>query len=223
MTIKMTIKYSKSVLLDCPHCISKCQFVQSDGELVQYRPADTYYVKYHIAYRCSNCKGIIATIWGGFDKNNLKMMTMFPMVGSWQPRINLSSIDNKGVREDFKEAIACYGKGFYNACMIMARRAIQQEMHYKKAKGDNLYKQINSKGISENLKALLQKIKTFGNYGAHPDFLLFQKDGEQINDKEEVAKLSLEFLDRYLADQYETNILIKEAPKSEKELNSKNQ
>ena len=104
--------------------------------------------------------------------------------------------------------------------MMMARRAIQQEMIANEAEGNNLYQQIESTGISSKLKALLHKIKNFGNSGAHPDFCLFDEDGNQIEDKKEFAKLSLEFLDRYFADEYEIDSLVENAPKSEKELES---
>ena len=142
------------------------------------------------------------------------------MVGDWKPRVNLSLITNDEVRTDFNESIDCYNNGFYNACMMMARRAIQQEMITNEVEGNNLYQQIESTGISSKLKALLHKIKNFGNNGAHPDFCLFDEDGNQIEDKKEFAKLSLEFLDRYFADEYEIDSLVESAPKSEKELNS---
>ena len=64
----------------------------------------------------------------------------------------------------------------------MARRAIQQEMQIKKSEGDNLYKQIESLGISKNLKTLLHKVKNFGNYGAHPDFCLYDENKNKIID-----------------------------------------
>lgn len=107
--------------------------------------------------------------------------------------MNLSLIINPAVKEDFEEAIKAYNNGLYNSCMMMARRAIQQEMIIIKAEGNNLFKQIESTGISSKLKALLQKIKNFGNNGAHPDFCLFDEEGNEIIDKKSFAKLSLEF------------------------------
>jgi hypothetical protein len=135
--------------------------------------------------------------------------------------MDLSFITNQEVKEDFSEAIKAYNNGLYNSCMMMARRAIQQEMLLVKAKGDNLFKQIESTGISTKLKALLQKVKNFGNNGAHPDFCLYDEDGNEIIDKKDFAKLSLEFLDRYFADEYEIDALVEKAPKSKKELESK--
>ena len=105
--------------------------------------------------------------------------------------------------------------------MMMARRAIQQKMIDNSANGKNLYEQIESTGISKKLKALLHKVKNFGNHGAHPDFCLFDDKANQITDKKSFAKLSLEFLDRYFADEYEIDSLVESAPKSQKELENK--
>lgn len=50
------------------------------------------------------------------------------------------------------------------------------------------------------------------------DRSLFDGGGNEIKDKKEFAKLSLEFLDRYFADEYEIDSLVENAPKSQKEL-----
>lgn len=219
------MNYSKTLSLECPHCITKCQFVQVDQSHM-YCGTDKLH---HIVYACTNCHGIIVTKWLSstsdikkFEVNpasyGQQLRIYYPLVGDWKPRVNLSLIANKEVDADFKESIDCYNNGLYNACMMMARRAIQQEMIIKKATGNNLYEQIESVGISPKLKALLHKIKNFGNHGAHPDFCLFDGDGNKIEDKKEFAKLSLEFLDRYFADEYEIDSLINSAPKSKDEL-----
>ena len=220
------MNYSRTLSLDCPHCDTKCQFVSVEAShniCVEDK-------LHHIAFVCTNCKGIIIVKWSArectlesFRSNpkgyESKLDVYYPLVGDWKPRVKLLLITESEVRDDFKEAINCYNNGFYNASMIMTRRAIQQEMINKKAVGKNLYDQIESMGISKNLKALLQKVKNFGNYGAHPDFCLFDINEEKIENKKEFAKLSLEFLDRYFADEYEICSLVENAPKSEKELN----
>ena len=192
--------------LYCPYCKSKTQFTLQNKTKSHIDNSE------HVTYRCTQCNGLIIQI---FKKG---ISQYYPPVGNLQPRVDLSLIVNDAVKEDFKEAIDCYNNGFYNACMIMSRRAIQQEMQIKKAEGDNLYKQIESLEISKNLKTLLHKVKNFGNYGAHPDFCLYDETGNKITDTKEFAQLSLEFLDRYFADEYEIDSLIAKAPKSEKEL-----
>ena len=208
--------------LECPYCNAKCQF----KPIGQAYPCKVKKLSdrdqiFHRAYRCTNCEGNVVTEWkynSYYDE--YWSLIYHPSVGEWKPKVNLACIKDSEVKEDFEEAIKCYNHGFYNASMIMSRRAIQQEMISKNAKGENLNKQIESTGISKSLKALLHKVKNFGNYGAHPDFFLFDKDNQKIDDKKGFAELSLEFLDKYFLDQYETDTLIEKAPKSEKELDS---
>jgi hypothetical protein len=219
------MSYSSTLSLNCPHCNTKCQFVAVEGGHKICRNDN----KHHIPYICTHCQGLIATRWiaNNCNEQNFRanptgysqqLDTYYPIVGDWKPRVNLQLITNEKVRADFKEAINCYNNGFYNATMLMARRAIQQEMIDRGASGNNLYQQIESTGISEKLKSLLHKVKNFGNHGAHPDFCLYDEEGNQIVDKKEFSKLSLEFLDRYFADEYEIDSLVKLAPKSKKEL-----
>ena len=205
---------SDTLSLECPHCNTRCQFKEIETSL---RHSTIRNVSGN-AYACTHCQGIVSALW---DKNAGTMLAYFPSVANWKPKVKLPSIKHDKVREDFQEAIACYNHGLFNACMIMARRAIQQEVIINESKGENLYQQIESMGISNRLKTLLKKVKNFGNFGAHPDFLLFDGDGEKIDDKKEFAKLSLEFLDRYFSDQYEIDELIESAPKSEQELGAK--
>lgn len=217
--------YSDNLTLECPYCSAKCQFVKIDK-------GHTYCAiegVHHIAYVCMFCNGIIVTEWSSLSQSvsdferipsgyNQHIRKYYPVAGNWKPRVNLSLIADESVRSDFIESMNCYDNGFYNACMVMARRAIQQEVINKKAAGDNLYKQIEAMGISPKLKTLLQKVKNFGNNGAHPDFCLFDDSGIKVEDKKEFAKLSLEFLDRYFADEYEIDSLVSKAPKSQLEL-----
>jgi hypothetical protein len=217
----MMIKHSKTISLDCPHCETRCQFIQAD-QSHRYCKSDNLH---HIYYICTNCHGGILTRWqsGTSNENHFynqgnNLNDYFPVVGKWSPKTDLALITNPFVRADFMEAIKCFNNGFYNACMMMARRSIQQEMLAKGAVGENLFQQIESTGISTKLKALLQKVKNFGNNGAHPDFCLYDDQGEKIEDKHGFAALSLEFLDRYFTDEYEIEHLVNNAPKSEKEL-----
>lgn len=214
------MKLPDTLPLECPYCNARCQFEQiGKGDIHIVKQTFFRGDISHKSYRCTYCEGNIVTEWL-YDSYNgtAKFIKYYPPVGEWKPKVSLACITNNEVREDFEEAIKCYNHGFYNASMIMSRRAIQQEMDSKNAEGENLYEKIESMEISKSLKALLHKVKNFGNYGAHPDFSLFDKDGQKIDDKKGFAKLSLEFLDKYFLDQYETDALIENAPKSEKEL-----
>ena len=211
------MEYAPTISLDCPYCETKCQFQEIPKSKSLCKSDD---LKHHNPYVCTNCGGLIITRWHyQLEQGYPIFMNYSPAPGVWKPKVNISYIENENVKEDFLEAIKCYNRSYFNACMIMARRAIQQEVISRGANEvDNLYQQIESIGISVQLKSLLHKIKNFGNYGAHPDFFLFDENGNKLEDKEYFAKLSLEFLDRYFMDQYETSQLIESAPKSEKEL-----
>ena len=209
--------------LDCPYCNTKCEFEQiAQAYLCKVKQLSDNVQIFHRAYRCIHCGGNVVTEWK-YDSfhDEYWPLICYPSAGEWKPKVNLDCITNNEVKEDFVEAINCYNHGFYNASMIMSRLAIQQEMNSKNAKGEKLYEQIESMGISERLKTLLHRVRIFGNHGAHPDFCLFDKDGQKIDDKKGFAKLSLEFLDKYFSE-YEIDALIENAPKSKKELDSEN-
>lgn len=213
--------YSKTISLFCPHCNSQCQFIEIDHtttKCTENNRANIYYI-------CSNCGGGILTYWiidrgyGFNEKNHFILEGYLPKITEYTQKTDLKLINNENVKNDFIEAINCYNNGLYNACMMMTRRCIQQEMMSKKIDQKlNLYEQIESVSTSQNLKQLLQKVKNFGNHGAHPDFCLFNGNGEEIENKKEFAKLSLDFLDRFFADEYELKNLIDNAPKSKKEM-----
>ncbi|MFC1757011.1 DUF4145 domain-containing protein [Patescibacteria group bacterium] len=223
------MKYSKTLSLDCPYCKTKTQFI-SDLSKSSFCGAENLY---HDLFTCTNCGGCIVTKWKNLSiliKNlssfrsrqghDSELKEYYPMVGDFIPRMEKNKIKNELVKKDYIEAIDCYNNGFYNASMVMARRTIHQELDFQGIKNGNLYKKINSLNISKNLKELLQKVKNFGNTGAHPDFFLYDKEGSQLISEEkekEFAKLSLIFLDRYFQDQHEMDSLINSAPNSKKE------
>ena len=215
------MQFPESLSRDCPNCYGKCQFIMAEKGVCAVGEPREEKTKIQAAYQCCHCNckviaefSLISENKGIFDED----IAIYPSVGEWKPTVNLACIKNNKVKEDFEEAINCYNSKLYNASMIMSRRAIQQEV----IKGDddnrNLYEQIESMDISEKLKRLLKKVKNFGNYGAHPDFSLFDEKGQVIDDKKDFAKLSLNFLEKYFSEQYEIDLLTEGAPKNEKEL-----
>lgn len=204
------MSYSSSLSFNCPYCQTKTQFISNVDQISFCKSGD----RFHNKFQCTHCGGLVIVIWPnmvGGDVNRFKVSTVnmekyYPIVGDFKPQINMTKIFNENVRKDYKEAIDCYNNGFYNASMVMTRRAIHQEMDINDIKEDNLYDKIQSLAISENLKKLLNKVKNFGNSGAHPDFFLYDDSGNKLIPQEnerEFAKLSLVFLDKYFQDQYE--------------------
>ncbi len=213
------MNYSRRLSLQCPYCNTKTQFNEHGNFVLCNHTGE-----YHQSFLCTYCGGLVLTHWSGFNNKPYKLKRYYKVVGDYEPQIDLQKIQNELVRKDFQEAIDCYNHGFYNASMVMSRRAIHQEVEVRKAKGGNLlYEKINSLVTSENLKRLLNKVKNFGNSGAHPDFFLYDKNGNQLIPEEhekDFAKLALVFLDKYFQDQYEIEELITNAPISELEKTS---
>ena len=189
------MKYSKTLSLDCPYCDTKTQFV-SDMSKVSFCTNEN---RFHDLFKCTNCDGLIISRWNknsgnivdgdlrtfhSHAQNSSILEKYYPIVGDFIQQIDSTKITDDNVKKDYKEAVNCYNNGFYNASMVMARRAIHQEVDYREVDGTNLYKKIESLGISDNLKKLLNKVKNFGNSGAHPDFFLFDEKGEQLIQEE---------------------------------------
>ncbi|MDA3815335.1 MAG: DUF4145 domain-containing protein [Patescibacteria group bacterium] len=214
------MKYSITLSLKCPYCNTKTQFTEVGG-----RSQCNITREHHIIFLCTHCKGLILSNWDSRGNGNPNdLLRYYKIIGDYKTQINLQKIERDLVRKDFTEAIDCYNNGFYNASMVMSRRSIQQEIEGKEAKGKNLYEKINSLVTSENLKKLLNKIKNFGNSGAHPDFFLYGEEGEQlisVENEKDFAKLALTFLDKYFQDQYEMQDLIANAPNSDIENKTK--
>lgn len=213
-------EYSNKIILECPYCIANTQFNELNKDICDQTD------DFHITYQCAKCRGIILSVWSvSINRTPSNLKVYYKLIGDFKPQVNLDKIENEYVKKDFKEAIECYNNGFYNACMVMTRRAIHQEMDYKKAKGGNLYEKINSVITSDKLRQLLNKVKNFGNAGAHPDFFLYDENGNRLipeENEKDFARLSLIFLDKYFQDQYELQDLINSAPNSEIEMKNKN-
>ena len=230
MEDKVTYEHQlpSELLHECPHCGHRCQFNKCSEAHHSESDQLTY-----VFYKCQPCKSVMVTRWtvthydnGDFDESfdsyEIDKTLSFPPISVYKQGVNLehiTSISTK-VKKGVLEAIKCYNHGLHHASMVMSRRAIQQDLLDREVQGENLYEQIESMGISSNLKKLLQKVKNFGNYGAHSDFFLYDKEGKPIEDEPAWAKLSLDFLTHYFADQ-EAAYLADHAPKSQKELGEK--
>ena len=206
--------------IKCPHCQSLCQFnALLSGTRHLIESADT---SYHEAFMCTSCGGLIIALWR-LENGSYYLSECFPSAGDFTPKVDLNFIEKEEVKNDFKEAIDCYNNNLYNASMIMSRRAIQQDVSTESNKNENLWEQIKSTDISQSFKDMLDKVRVFGNHGAHPDFCFYDKDETPIKEdsKKEVAATTLYFLDHYFMHKYEMPKRISEQPKSQKKLSKK--
>lgn len=183
---------------DCPICDHKSTF-ETLRECILAN--DIYSVM-----RCSNpkCCGVVFL---HYDRREKRIIKVYPE--------NVPKCDERipeKIRNDFLEAKGCLGTEAYKGTITMCRRAIQNTAIEKGAKKKDLFGQLNelvSKGIiPTSLEKLSHKIRSMGNYGAHPD-----KDGlDEVKEKD--AKEILEFLEHFL-----TYVFV--MPKRVEELESK--
>src|SRR3989338_6768075 len=119
------MQYAGSLNLECPHCSSNCQFIE-DGKS-RVCSVDR---AYHFSYFCTHCGGKITARFfvNQYTNKPDDLMDYSPVAFRCKPKTKLSLISDENVRKDFKEAIQCYNNSFYNATMVMARRAIHREM-----------------------------------------------------------------------------------------------
>lgn len=168
--------------LICPFCDHAATF-NTLGELFDQEVIIAYLTMW-----CPNCHEIVFVIYDVVDK---KIENIYPKsVPKCDKRIP------KKIADDFLEAKGCFGAGAYKGAVVMCRRAIQNTAIEKGAKKGNLFDQLNelvSKGIiPTSLEKLSHKIRSMGNYGAHPD-----EDGlDEVKEKD--AKEILEFLEHFL-------------------------
>ena len=224
-----------SLELECPHCKSQCQFTAvashilsifrqkltkstlliniqhilglCDDMLTGYEDLPALSDKLiHEAFRCTSCKGLIVVEWTVKWDKVYRYLGYFPCAGDFKPKVDLDYIEKEEVRDDFKEAINCYNNKFWKASMIMSRRTIQQELNGTSENSKKpLAEQINLENIPEETKNLFHQVRIFGNYGAHPDFCLYDKEGNLISKDEEqkIAIDALFVLDLYFTCKYE--------------------
>ena len=226
---------------DCPHCMSNCQFITWAHRilsvyLAEYKVAQKIWDGDYLtisnegiiyeAYICTNCNGIIVVRWDHDDiHDGYIYRDHFPCRGGFSPKVDLEYIQHEETKNDFKEAIACYNNGYWKASIIMSRLTIQQEALAENNESPKcgLKEQIESMNISQRHKAMLHKVRIIGNHGAHPDFYLYDENGEPIDAErqEEMARVCLIFLDHFFTDKYEIPEQVANQPKSWKESSKK--
>lgn len=171
------------MLFECPHCKAKCQFnsIVSGNNC----SVDDYYQE---PWVCQNCGGFIVTKRRYADSwNDTKI---FPLI-KIKPKIKIEKLPDD-IKNDYLESLETYSSGCYMSSVIMCRRVIQQSCLDKGARKSNLYEQIEELTIDESLKKLAQKLRFWGNKGAHPDILL----DEKIEEKD--AKVAIDFTEKFL-------------------------
>ncbi len=191
--------------IEITHLSFRCPFCEHQATFNTIRELSVKrdYVAY-LTMVCPNCRRIAFVIYNTLED---KIITIYPKhVPKCDERIP------EKIRDDCLEAKRCFEGRAYKGTVTMCRRAIQNTVIEKGAKKKDLFDQLNelvSKGIiPTSLEKLSHKIRSVGNYGAHPD-----EDGlDEVKEKD--AKEILEFLEHFL-----TYVFV--MPKRVEELESK--
>jgi len=123
------------------------------------------YWNYSGDVRCTNCG---ATLTVSIANGNLRST---PILRT----LDLHKIPNapENINGDVMEAQTCHAVGAYKACVVMCRRALEQVCIDLSAEGNTLHEKIRNlldQGfISSEIFEILNEIRYFGNYGAHPN------------------------------------------------------
>ena len=182
----------------CPHCgiLSLCLLQEPARQLQGYYETimlkdkggqnhqTSVYLQYFI-YRCVNCgkdtyflfqneakiwsSGIGEGIPGIIAEEAAKVIHQFPVTN---PTSHPSVPED--VRKATLEAEKCLSVGAYNACGVMARRAIQALCRDKGSKGEDLYNQLlflrDKSLITPDLWDWAEELRIVGRSGAHPEW-----------------------------------------------------
>lgn len=171
------------MLLDCPHCMAKCQFNAIGNET--RCDVDGFYQN---SWQCQNCHGFVVT--KRQFTNSLQGLLVMPSI-KIKPRILIDKLPDK-IRNGYLESLEDYSNGCYISSVIMCRRTIQEACLDRGATKPTLFEQIEELNIEGSLKKLAHKLRFWGNKGAHPDILL----NEEIEEKD--AKIAINFTEKFL-------------------------
>lgn len=188
----MKILEKKATFL-CPHCEiqSLHLLVETTKELPGYtysiwgkdkdrRLYEAQAIRNHLIYRCVNCEKDTYILFQGVAQARIvdkglvtieppKIIHKFPVASL---SIHISVPEN--VKRATFEAELCLSVGAYNACGVMARRAINSLCQDKGAKGKDLYEQLqflrNNHMITPDLWEWAEELRVVGRSGAHPEW-----------------------------------------------------
>lgn len=208
---KNRIQLPEVVSFTCPYCSANAQF-----NLIFPYPVHMKYAYWEeneistIIYeirQCQVCNRLVFRAWKienhlTVDPNDKKIKKIIKLFGQFPSTIrvdsNFSGSVPKEILEDFESALKCFEFGEYRPAVVMCRRALQASLLEQGADPKkDLIEQIdelnksNPDKLTPAITDWAHNIRTFGNWGAHPD-----KDGlKDVN--QEIAKDVIDFLKSY--------------------------
>ncbi len=194
----------------CPYCKSNSAFFNTYANQIENKCTNLYWR----VLQCNNCNWLVIdyTEYSYYDDS--KITISYPSIWEYITTIDTKHITDDLIKKDFEESINAYNFWLYISTCMMIRRCVHREVELKNWIWKDLYDQIQSLGISDNLKLLLQKIRIFWNSWAHPNYVLEDNNWNIIVDYKEVASLWLHFMDMYFYDKYSVSNLISKFSKT---------
>ncbi|HEY1074753.1 MAG TPA: DUF4145 domain-containing protein [Patescibacteria group bacterium] len=187
-------------LIECPFCEVKGNFeLAFHGE--KTKPNGRKVLNFD-TYKCGNCAGFVQVTWsaGEYSHGPNRGMHAF-IVQPWPKRVNQAPEHwPLTVSRFWKQAHQSLKSETWDAAAIMSRSALQAIMKDKRAKGNNLEKQIDDlaeKGILPQLiKDWAHELRLLGNKSAHPKSDEGDVDPQNVKD---IIKF-LDFMLKYTYD-----------------------
>ena len=169
---KVTHGHAITIATICPHCGHKGTFENLFGQ-------DSFESNNNLWFgsrRCPNpkCHGHIFFI----SDPGANLAKMYPNI-----KITFDSEKIPGkIKSAFDEALTCHSNNCFVASAIMIRKTLEEICLDKGAKGDNLYKRIeslkNTIVLPTELLTAMQELRLLGNDAAHLEAQTFEQIGK---------------------------------------------
>ena len=157
-----------AILIECPHCGVKDQIANGGHAVGGWEGVSHWLVR-----MCSNplCRRPIFVVYDEVkSETTAAPIFTYPLLGG---KLDKETQFPKYVREEFKEASHCHQIGAYLASMTMSRRVLQRCLKHEGLNQRTLFEQIetakNQNIIPRRYAKLVDEIRQYGNFGAHPD------------------------------------------------------
>jgi Domain of unknown function (DUF4145) len=178
-------------VFNCPHCNIRSLHQRIETPDPLYYTSDTLItdqgkqyraqvLMQHLIYRCVNCKKDTYFLMRGTARTDPRLdgvkVEAPPEIVQQYPVYSLTghSSVNQDVRKAIIEAENCFSVNAFNACGVMARRAIHCLCSDKGAKGKDLYEQLkylkDNNLITPDLWDWAEELRIVGRSGAHPEW-----------------------------------------------------
>ncbi|MBF0430524.1 MAG: DUF4145 domain-containing protein [Fibrobacteria bacterium] len=170
-----------------------------DYEYIKHKPNSKKELIYQVLM-CNNCANVTMVLWSkplhghypdAYDYRRVPWpINKFTPPEHWPDKI----------KSYWKQTHECLKNEHFDACIVMARSALQMAIRYAGCKGSNLWQEIELLGKSGKIPPLMiewsHELRKSGNHSAHPSDDTVMANKKDAND----IVYFLDFLLEYLFD-----------------------